>query len=192
MRNPIVAGERVYLRSLEIPDAEAFSEMDAIETDTFMYRGRAPSSPIHEEIALAEAYKAETPGVIEFAVCLTADDRLIGGVELDDIDWVNRTAETGSYLMAGYRNRGYGPEAKHLLLEYAFDRLHLFALSSFVYETNRRSADALAKQGYRPAGRLRRRDVKDGVYGAYLAFDVQRDEWLAAREEWRQSVGSRR
>ena len=54
-----------------------------------------------------------------------------------------------------------------------------------MWEPNGRSASALAKQGYRPAGRLKWHDVKDGVYRDLLVFDVTRAEWLAARDEWR-------
>jgi len=36
MRNPIMVGERVYLRPLEVADAECLARMDAVETDTFM------------------------------------------------------------------------------------------------------------------------------------------------------------
>ena len=46
---------------------------------------------------------------------------------------------------------------------------------------------ALAKQGYRPAGRFRWFEIKDGAYRDMLVFDVTRDEWLAARETWRAS-----
>ncbi len=56
---------------------------------------------------------------------------------------------------------------------------------STVFEANTRSSAALAKQGYRPAGRLRWHDVKGGIYRDMLVFDLLRDEWLAAREAWR-------
>jgi RimJ/RimL family protein N-acetyltransferase len=72
-----------------------------------------------------------------------------------------------------------------LLLEYAFERLHLHVLESYVWEPNVRSAAALAKQGYRPAGRYKFEDLKDGAYRDGLAFDVLRDDWLEARERWR-------
>jgi RimJ/RimL family protein N-acetyltransferase len=184
MRNPIVVGARVYLRALELSDAEALALFDAEETETFMYRGRAPISPLFYEHWATEEYKRQPPGQIEFAVCLRGDDRLIGAMGVGDLDWVNRTGETGSYLGRAYRGAGYGTEGKHLLLEYCFDRLQLHVLCSTVFETNTRSAAALVKQGYRPAGRLRRHDVKGGVYRDMLMFDLKREEWLTAREAW--------
>jgi RimJ/RimL family protein N-acetyltransferase len=88
---------------------------------------------------------------------------------------------------AEHRGKGYGTEAKHLLLEYAFDRVQLHVLYSWVWEPNTRSAAALMKQGYKPSGKLLRQDVKDGVYYGALMFDVKRDEWIEAREAWRES-----
>ena len=43
----------------------------------------------------------------------------------------------------------------------------------------------MGKQGYRPAGRLKWTEVKDGRYVDGLLFDVKREEWLAARDAWR-------
>lgn len=190
MRNPIMVGERVYLRPLETSDAEEFARHSAAETETFMLRGRFLDSPLGAEHWITKLHEHQPPEAIELAVCLTADDRLIGSVGIEDIDWVNRTAETGSWLtLPEYRGAGYGTEAKHLLLEYVFDQLQFHVLMSTVWEPNTRSAAALAKQGYRPAGRMRWTDVKGGVYRDMLVFDVTRAEWLAARAAWRAARG---
>ncbi len=46
MRNPVLIGERVYLRPLEVADGETLARYETEETDTFMYRGRQPLSPL--------------------------------------------------------------------------------------------------------------------------------------------------
>ena len=188
MRSPVVAGERVYLRALEADDAEVFARMDAGETDTFMYRHRVPSSPMEHAHFIGEAYSQQPPESISLAVCLREDDRLIGSVGIYEVDWVHRTGETGSFLAPDARGQAYGTEAKHLLLEYCFDRLHLHVIRSHVAETNTRSAAALGKQGYRSAGRTKWDEVKNGRYIDGLIFDLTRPEWLAARDAWRASV----
>jgi len=181
-----MVGERLYLRPLEPGDAELMAQLDAAETDTFMWRGRVPTSPLEHQRFIAETYKPQPPRSVWLAVCLRDGDRFIGHVGVVGIDWVHRTGETASWLApAEVRGKGYGTEAKHLLLEYCFDRLHLHVLRSEVDEPNTRSAAALAKQGYRPAGRLRWHDVKDGRYVDALVFDLVRAEWLAARDAWR-------
>ncbi len=184
MRDPVMVGERVYLRPMEADDAEVLARMDAAETDTFMWRSRMPTSPLEHAHSISEAYEQQPPVHLWLAVRLRDGDRLIGLVGVFDLDWVHRTGETGSVLAPDVRGQGYGTEAKHLLLEYCFDRLHLHMLMSVVDEPNARSAAALAKQGYQPAGRRRWSDVKNGRYVDALLFDLARSEWLAARDEW--------
>jgi RimJ/RimL family protein N-acetyltransferase len=186
MHNAVIAGERVYLRPLEVSDADDWAKGLAQERETFHKRGRLPRSPIGLAHWIEERYKQRTPAEIFFAICLKEDDRFIGVTGVDGIDWINRTGETGSEIDdPSLRGQGYGTEAKFLLLEYFFDYLQFHSLCSYVFEPNQRSAAALAKQGYEPAGRWKWDDLKDGVYRDVLVFDIMRDEYLAAKAVWR-------
>ena len=191
MRNPIMVGQRVYLRPLEEGDAELLAQFAAQEPEPF-WEHRMPLSPIAFTSWIRDAYTKEPPEHIAFAVCLKENDQFIGTVDLWSIDWVNRTAETGSYIgPVEFRGKGYGPEAKHLLLEYAFDRIQLHMVYSCVWEPNFRSAAAVRRQGYREAGRFKGMTRRDGRYRDWLMFDLLRDEWLAAREEYRRRLAER-
>jgi diamine N-acetyltransferase len=186
MRNPMIVGERLYLRAIEPEDAEVRARHVARETDTLMERFRIPISPIAYANEVKDIYKHRPPETIFFAVCLKETDDYIGFVTLMDIDWVNRTAETGAWLsLPESRGQGYGPEAKHLLIEYAFDYLQLHLLFAWVWEPNVRSARAVQGQGYKFAGRLRFDDMKLGRYHAVLLFDLLREDWIEARERER-------
>jgi len=186
MRNAMMIGERVYLRPVETSDAETIAQGMHDETETFFESGRIPLSPIGLTQWIEGLYKQQPSSEIQFAVCLRASDEIIGTVGVTGIDWINRTAETESYLSSPeHRGKGYGPEAKHLLLEYCFEYLQLEMLSSFVWEPNTRSAAAVRRQGYQPAGRIKSRMMQDGEFRDMLAFDLSRDEWLEARAKWR-------
>ncbi len=187
MKNPFMVGERVYLRAREVDDGEALTNGLTHDPETFFERGRYPVSPIAWEHYLEQSAKPGMPEDASFVVCLVATDEVIGTLNINHLDLINRTGETSSFLFAPYRNQGYGPEAKHLLLEYCFDHLHLHAICSHVWEPNTRSAAALKKQGYKFAGRLKWDDYKDGVYRDTLVFDLLREDWLEARDAWRQS-----
>ena len=118
MRNAILVGDRVYLRSLDHSDAVAFADATAAETTMFSKTGRLPLSPLAFEAAFDGPVPDGPLGSISFAIARITDDRLLGNVALLDIDWVNRTAETASYLLGeDIRGLGYGTEAKMLLLE---------------------------------------------------------------------------
>ena len=183
MRNAVVVGERLYLRPVEKGDAEDMARGAALETETMMEVLRMPHSSIAAEGWIEKLYKQQPPEDIAFAVCLKEDASRIGDVILLEIDYVHRTAETASWIdLAENRGKGFGTEAKMLLFEYAFERLGLHTLVSYVWEPNVRSAAALLKQGYKPAGRFKFEDFKDGVYRDALLFDILREDWLAARE----------
>lgn len=187
MNNPVLVSNRIYLRALDASDADLMAMGFAVESEMMMQRWRIPLSPIAWSEAIESLHKSQPPSMVELGVCLKSDDSLIGSVVLESIDYVHRTAETGSWMIrAEHRGLGYGTEAKHLLLEYAFDVLQLHVLHSWVWEPNKRSAAALMKQGYKPAGTLLRQDLKDGIYYGALMFDVKRDEWIAARDAWRE------
>ena len=181
-RNVVTAGERVYLRALEPEDAEQLARWSRQETETFFDNGRAPRSAVIYSHFAKKAYEDDPPEHVEFAVVLRENDELIGEVGLYDISWIHRTAETGSYLYrAERRSGGLGSEAKHLLLEYAFERLGFHMLRSFVWSPNTRSAAALRKQGYRDAGRLCWTSPRGAEFVDDLSFDLLAEEWRANR-----------
>ena len=187
MRNPLMVGERVYLRAEEPADAETMAHFYALEiddwTDDF---GRFLQSPIMFAQGIKENADVSIPESLTLQSCLIENDQLIGWVGLFSIDYVNRTAETFSHFAPGqWRGQGYGSESKHLLLEYCFDHLHLHILQSGVFGSNERSAAALRRQGYQPAGLLKLDGPRRGKYLDTWVFDVKREEWIQARDEWK-------
>lgn len=181
-RTAVMIGERVYLRPLEAEDMEAIARWSRQETETFHDDGRIVRSPIsywHWHKKLAED---EPPEWVRFGIVLRETDELIGANGIADINLVNRIAETETEIYRPeHRGGGYGTEAKHLLLAYAFERLGLHSVKSFVWSFNTRSAAALRKQGYRDAGRLNWSGLKNAEFVGDVAFDLLASEWRAAR-----------
>ena len=179
-RGAILIGERVYLRAFAKEDADEIARWDMRDPEAFFSLGRGAQSPAATNRQLLEQQKDDPPESISFSVCLRDNDAFIGGVELMDIDYVNRNAETGSWIArADYRGGGYGSEAKQLLLAYAFDRLRLHMVHSWVLFHNTRSAAALRKQGYRESGRANWLFTHEGKLGNMVLFDLLADEWRA-------------
>lgn len=192
MPNPIIASERVYLRAEEPDDAAAHARFYAAEPDDFTDDfGRTPMSPLTMEHIFRESQKTQPPRDIGFTSCLKENDEVIGRVGLLMTDYVNQTAVTFSVFGPDWRGQGYGTESKLLLLDYAFNQLGLHVIQSYVWGANERSAAALLRQGYRSAGRYRWDNTRRGVYLDVLIFDIKRDEFLAARDEWRARYAER-
>jgi RimJ/RimL family protein N-acetyltransferase len=174
-----MVGRRVYLRAMQKEDAVPFARWTRQEPETFWAISRSIQSPNEIQHLIEEEQKEDPPSDVWFSVCLLENDELIGEVGLIDLDLINRTAETGSGMEPKYRGGGYGSEAKHLLLEWSFERLHLHMVRSFVTFRNTRSAAALRKQGYTEAGRLNWAFNLHGTYGNAVVFDLLAEEWRA-------------
>jgi RimJ/RimL family protein N-acetyltransferase len=181
--NALLVGERVYLRAVVDDDADEFIYWSSREPETFHDNGRPMRSPIsfvgfHRKLA-----EEDPPEWVRFAICLRENDEVIGSNGIDGIDLVHGTAETETELVrADFRGGGYGTEAKHLLLSYAFETLGLHMVRSFAWQINKRSAAALRKQGYRDAGSVSWSGQKDGELIGDYVFDLLAAEWQAARK----------
>ncbi|MGC4189742.1 MAG: GNAT family protein [Thermomicrobiales bacterium] len=184
--NAVLVGKRVYLRPPTREDIEDVVKYSRLETETFFDIGR--HMPDIEGFAdwNETSQKEEFPRWVRFAVCLRENDEVIGEVGLFDVDLIDRTAESASFFhRPEYRGGGYGSEAKQLLMEYAFDRLGLHVIQSWVYFPNTRSAAALRKQGYTEAGRIHWRFINDGTWDNFVVFDFLAREWRAMpRKDW--------
>lgn len=177
-KEAVMIGQRIYLRPQDKEDAKNYVRGDRQETETFYNIGRHLTSEAWWENLISGGDNEDFPNNLWFEVCLRENGESIGAVGLLDIDYVNRVAETGSHFYSvGHRGQGYGSEAKHLLLEYAFDTLGLHMVNSFVYFPNTRSAAALRKQGYMEAGRVCWQDPYEGGFGNMLSFDLLAEEW---------------
>lgn len=174
-------GSRVYLRPFVKADAEVITIWAMREPEADFSLGRGAESPAAFARHALEEQKTEKgpwPTAISFMVCLRETDEPIGWVSLEDINWVDRIAETASWLFrADYRGEGFGSEAKHLLLDYAFNHLRLHMVHSWVLFNNTRSAAALRKQGYREAGRATWCFFAPGGLGNMVVFDLLAEEW---------------
>ncbi len=182
--NALLGSERLALRPMQVEDAASIARMVLGEPDASFGHSRFPISPIGLTHWFGKMGEDDPSSDLEAAVVLRATGELIGEVGLYDIDWLARTAESGSWIYnPEYRGGGYGTEAKHLLLEYGFDRLGLHSIWSWVKARNPRSQAALRKQGYRDAGRANWVGYgPDGFENAQL-FDLLASEWRAARDQ---------
>lgn len=177
-KNAIMVGERVYLRAVVEEDSQKAATFSRQDTETFFDNGRGMRSAYAKNRWNRKLMDDDPPEWVRFAIVLRENDEFIGSNGIVDIDWVNRTAETESYMEhVDYRGGGYGTEAKHLLLGYAFDQLGLHQVRSFVWGPNTRSQAALRKQGYRDAGRLNWGGVKNAEYTHDQLFDLLANEW---------------
>lgn len=178
----VVIGARLYLRPWAPGDAEVLGE--ALHTDTeFEHEPRWPGGALEIDRRFRAASESDLPDQLIFAIVLRETDEVIGHNKLKGLDLVHRSAETATRLYRPeHRAQGYGTEAKHLLLRYAFDTLALHMVWANVWDRNPRSRTALLKQGYRLAGSIPWRQLHHGLPTGDWTFDLLASEWKNDRQ----------
>lgn len=146
-------GTKVLLRPLERADIPTLRRwMNDPEVTQFLVR-MFPVMEKEEEEWIENKHKNEndvTLGIIE-----TGEKKLIGSIGLHHINWLHRTATTGTVLgEKAYWGKGYGTEAKMLLLDLAFNAFDLCGVLSRVIAHNERSLAYGKRSGYTEIGRL--------------------------------------
>ena len=114
-----------------------------------------------------------------FGVRTIADDRLIGEINLEMVNWSGRDAFVG--LSIGEREnwgKGYGSEMMQLLLQFAFLEVNLRRVTLTVFEYNPRAIRVYEKAGFQQEGRLRKFLNKEGQRWDMLFMGILREEWL--------------
>jgi RimJ/RimL family protein N-acetyltransferase len=175
---PVIEGERVRL---EPPRAEHlptyvrwFADMEVTRYLLFRF-------PLTEK-GEAEWFEqtAKDPHKVVWAIAAQASGRLVGATSLDNINWRDRRAESGTLI--GEKDewgKGYASEAMRLRTRYAFRELGLNKVVTTVYGGNDASRRGLERAGYRQCGTFRRHVLVDGDWRDVWIGEILKDEWEA-------------
>lgn len=121
-------------------------------------------------------------------VAIEVDGVFIGTMGLHNIDFRHRHATTGALIgNKAYWGKGYGSEAKMLLLDYAFNELGLHKICSRVIAFNERSVRYSLRCGYHEEARLRKHNFAKGKYWDEVCLAVFRKDWLPLWREFKKT-----
>jgi RimJ/RimL family protein N-acetyltransferase len=118
------------------------------------------------------------PNNLLFSIRTLAEDKLIGFIAFDSINWTDRD----SYVAIGigeqdFWGKGYGSDAMHLILRYGFTELNLHRVSLTVFVQNPRGIRSYEKCGFKHEGRIREFLLRDGQRSDMLHMGILRNEW---------------
>ena len=106
------------------------------------------------------------------------NDTLIGFVVLFNIKWSNQSAEMAIGIGdKNYRGKGYGAEALHLILNYAFNELNLYRVGLTVIGYNTPAIKSYERAGFVLEGTRRKAIQRYGQRYDLLQYGILRDEW---------------
>jgi len=179
----MMEGKKVRLRSFELSDLdEIMKHWNNMELRNFLGNANmGPAGRNDEEEFIRRTWKErQERRSFTMAIETIADNKLIGGTGLYDIDWTSRSAIVGiSIYNPNFWGKGYGQESLELLLDFAFRTLNLNRVELETFEFNVRAQKCYLKVGFKETGRRRKARFIDNKYHDCIMMDVLRDEWLA-------------
>lgn len=120
----VLEDEKIYLRPLEIQDADILYEK--INSDTEMRRLTGTQRTFSKvEIQQSFQHFAQDKSRVGFGIIRKEDDQLVGDVALNEMhDTSNRDANFRIAVFDSYVGKGYGTPAIKLMLDYGFGILN--------------------------------------------------------------------
>lgn len=125
----------------------------------------------------------EKKDLFNFRIRTLEDDKLIGFLGLW-VSWSNQMCRVRIGIgEPEYWGRGYGSDALHLLVNYAFRELNVYKISLNVAQYNARAIRAFEKVGFTHEGAIRALIYRDGQRYDELQMGTIRPEWEARLNE---------
>lgn len=167
-------GDRIYLSPRNIDDYEKFTEW-LNDFETTDYIGRSDGIVTLEG---EKEYLEKNSNKSAFAIVTLENDKIIGTLSLEEINYTNRTATLGIFIGdKDYRNNGYGTEAIRLILDYGFNYLNLNNINLSLMSFNERALRCYEKCGFKEYGRRRQCKYINGKYYDSIYMDILKDEF---------------
>jgi RimJ/RimL family protein N-acetyltransferase len=128
----------------------------------------------------------ESKRLFHFTIRGKDDNRLLGFVRIEGIEWTHGTCSLKLAIGAPQeRCKGYGSEALELTMRFAFSELNLYRLSAVVSEDNPAGLRFFIRHGFVEEVRRRKSILRDGQAWDLIHLGLLRDEWLAMNGETR-------
>ena len=178
----LLTGQLVRLTATNAEsDAKVFAHWE-VDAEYMRQLDSEPHRP-HQVKRIKEGIEKEQqddPNTIAFSVRTLADDRLIGFIAFDGINWQH--GDTFVAIGIGdpaYRGNGYGTDAMRVMLRYGFMELNLARVQLNTFSYNERAIKSYLKAGFSIEGRQRGMLLRDGGRWDFIYMSVLRNEWLA-------------
>jgi ribosomal-protein-alanine N-acetyltransferase len=177
--NPLVRGERVYLRALEPSDVDHVHRWYQ-HADTARLMGEMPRSLAHRRSDAEGDVAKAGHDWFAFIICLLDDDRPVGRADIFEIDRVNGAAGFGIAIGEHeLRGAGLGTDVVNATADFCFGQLRLERLWLVTDSVNLVAQHVYEKAGFKREGVLRRAFYQDGIFQDDIRMAMLRSEWEA-------------
>ena len=177
---PILGHGSIYLRPAERDDLPRFVRWLSDNRTSRTLALISPLSQALEERWFEQVLERHGRDRWHFVVCLLADDRPLGAIELFDLDATNGSAGLGIVIGdPDDTGQGHGSDALRALLDFGFGELRLERIWLDVYDYNERARRVYQRVGFVHEGTLRHALYRAGAHHDVHRMAILREEWSA-------------
>jgi len=178
-------GKNVNLRLLDEDDVPTITRWTNDSEVTQFIRLVYPMT-LEQELEYVRSMTGKTDRII--LAIETKEGVYIGNMGLHKIDLISRIASTGAIIgEKEYWGKGYGSEAKMLLLNYAFNTLNLRKIASSAISFNERSVNYQKKTGAVVEGTRKNQFYKNGQYWDEVLLSIFKEDWIPLWEKYQKT-----
>ncbi|MFD1425963.1 GNAT family N-acetyltransferase [Kroppenstedtia sanguinis] len=177
----LLEGERVYLRPPEKEDLGFFYQ----SFYNPVVRRLTGTNRVMSMDAMGSWLERVINDESRLLLCIVdrGDDRVVGDVELLEIDPVNRSAHIRIALRDEKKfGKGYGTEAMGLMLDHGFGNLNLHRIDLEVFDYNLRAIRTYEKLGFRREGVKKEALFNEGAYHDVIQMGLLAKEYQSRSE----------
>lgn len=173
----MLKGDKVLLRPVTEDDLETMWPWDS-DVELVTLADDEPPIPRSPESFREQLKKIMSKPEEVALFAIEADGALIGTCSLFHFHPTAHNAELGVFIGdRAYWGQGYGREAVHLLLEYAFRYGNQHKVYLGTFDDNQRAIRSYKASGFVEEGRLREHIWVDGRYKDLIYMGIMRSEW---------------
>ena len=170
-------GNKIVLRTLERGHCrelwQAYDPIDPLPTESLN-----PGLSVENADKWFEEMQAKQGTQQVYLGVFTDEGKLLGDVQLSNIDWKNRTAGVGlSIAREADRHQGFGFDASLIMVRYAFRHLDLHRVSAATASHNTPAQRILEKCGFVHEGTEREAIFCDGRRMDRLIYGLLRKDF---------------
>ena len=178
MERIFLEGERLYLRGLELTDANGGYINWFDDATVCQYNGHHMFPKSKENLISYIQFAQNTSDSLILAIMEKGSQKHIGNISIQSIDYIARTGEFA--IIIGEKEvwgKGYSKEAAALIINHAFQVLNLRRIYCGTSERNTPMQKLALAMGFKEEGRRRKTLFKNGEYLDIIEYGLLKEEW---------------
>lgn len=182
-------GKKIISKRLSLLPVCATHDMHTLNqyyNETYLLIGRLDSNS-YEQTKYHILKENDDPNTYYWGIYVHELDTLIGTISLEEKS--KKIGVTGAMIGLDFVNKGFGTEAKHLLLNYAFSELGFIKILAYIYSYNPRSRACALKTGYIQEATVKEIKLYENTYWDEWILSITQQQWIPVWNKYKKRHG---